>query len=56
MENGTKRLNIVISENRHRELKMEAARSGKTLQSFVEEAIVEKIKKERDKQKWREEN
>ena len=49
MNNDKKRLNIVISASLHRDLKVEAARSGKTLQDFVSEAITEKIEKERDK-------
>lgn len=49
MENDTKRLNIVISANIHRDLKVAAAKSGKTLQNFVSEAITEKLKKEREK-------
>ncbi len=49
MENETKRLNIVISASIHRDLKVEAAKSGKTLQDFVSEAITEKLEKVREK-------
>lgn len=49
MENETKRLNIIISASIHRDLKVEAARSGKTLQDFVSEAITEKLEKVREK-------
>lgn len=47
MTEDTKRLNIVISGELHRELKIEAARLGITLQQFVSEAITEKIKQQK---------
>lgn len=49
MDSDKKRLNIVINSDIHRDLKVEAARCGKTLQDFVSEAITEKIEKERNK-------
>lgn len=46
MSENMKRLNIVISADLHRDLKVSAALNGVTLQQFVSEAIAEKIKKE----------
>lgn len=46
MSEEMKRLNIVISADLHRDLKVSAALNGVTLQQFVSEAIAEKIKKE----------
>lgn len=45
-EETTKRLNIVVNEDLHRSLKVAAALNGMTLQQFVSDAILEKIKKE----------
>ena len=47
MTDDTKRLNIVISTKLHRDLKVEAAKSGITLAQFVAEAIAEKIEKQK---------
>lgn len=47
MAEDMKRLNIVIGADLHRDLKIEAARTGVTLQVFVSEAISEKIKRGR---------
>lgn len=49
MSDDTKRLNVVISADLHRELKVEAAKKGTTIGVFVAEAIAEKIEKERGK-------
>ena len=46
MTDDTKRLNVVISAELHRDLKVEAAKSGITLAQFVAEAIAEKIKRQ----------
>lgn len=46
MSENMKRLNIVISADLHKDLKVAAALNGITLQQFVSEAIAEKIKKE----------
>ena len=46
MPDDTKRLNVVISTELHRDLKVEAAKEGTTIGAFVAEAIEEKIKKE----------
>lgn len=48
MEN-TKRINIAIAEETHKDLKIIAASQGKTLAQVVNEAIVEKLKKEKTK-------
>lgn len=44
---ATKRMNIIISEELHRSLKVEAAKSGITLTQFVAEAIAEKIQRQK---------
>lgn len=44
---GTKRLNIVVDEKLHRDLKVEAAKVGMTLGQFVAEAIAEKVEKQK---------
>ena len=49
MSDDTKRLNVVISADLHRELKVEAAKKGTTIGAFVAEAIAEKIENERGK-------
>ena len=52
MQEGTKRLNIVISNNLHRNLKIEVAKQGITITQFVAEAITEKIERQKgDKDK-----
>lgn len=43
MAEDTKRLNVVISTELHRDLKVEAAKTGTTIAQFVAEAIAEKI-------------
>lgn len=50
MADGTKRLNIVVSEELHRQLKICAFENGVTLASFVAEAIAEKIEREKKKE------
>ena len=50
MTGETKRLNVVISETLHRSLKVEVAKSGTTIGTFVAEAIAEKIAKEQKKE------
>lgn len=47
MQEGLKRLNVVINNELHRDLKIEAARKGTTIAQFVAEAITEKIAKEK---------
>lgn len=47
MADDTKRLNVVISTELHRDLKVEAARTGTTIAQFVAEAIAEKIEKQK---------
>lgn len=47
MAEETKRLNIVISTELHRDLKVEAAKSDITIAQFVAEAIAEKIQKQK---------
>ena len=46
MSDDTKRMNVVISTDLHRDLKVEVAKKGTTIAQFVAEAIAEKIKKE----------
>ena len=46
MSDDTKRLNVVISTDLHRDLKVKVAKKGTTIAQFVAEAIAEKIKKE----------
>ena len=48
MADDTKRLNIVISTELHRDLKVEVAKSGTTIAQFVAEAIAEKVKKQKE--------
>ena len=45
MTEETKRLNVVISTDLHRDLKVEVAKQGITIGQFVAEAIAEKINK-----------
>ncbi len=47
MQEGTKRLNVVISDNLHRNLKIEVAKQGITITQFVSEAIAEKIERQK---------
>lgn len=47
MQEGTKRLNIVINNNLHRDLKVEVAKQGITITQFVAEAIMEKIERQK---------
>ena len=47
MADDTKRLNIVISTDLHRDLKIEVAKQGSTIAQFVAEAISEKIKRQK---------
>lgn len=49
MSDDTKRLNVVISTDLHRDLKVEVAKRGITIAQFVAEAIADKIKKEEGK-------
>ncbi len=49
MADDTKRLNVVISSELHRDLKVAVAKDGITIAQFVAEAISEKLKKEKDK-------
>ena len=46
MADDTKRLNIVVSADLHKELKVEVAKTGTTIGQFVAEAIAEKIAKD----------
>ena len=46
---NVKRLNVIISSDLHRDLKIAVAKSGVTIAQFVTEAISEKLKKENDK-------
>ena len=48
MAEDTKRLNVVISTELHRDLKVEAAKSGITLAQFVADAIAEKIQRQKE--------
>lgn len=48
MSDATKRINITIPENLHRELKISAAKEGITLGQYVTNAISEKIEKQKD--------
>lgn len=43
MSEDTKRLNVVISSDLHRELKVAVAKQGNTIGQFVAEAIKEKL-------------
>lgn len=45
MADDTKRLNVVISTELHRDLKVEVAKQGTTIAQFVADAIAEKIAK-----------
>lgn len=46
MVDDVKRLNVVISSDLHRDLKIAVAKEGITIAQFVTEAINEKLKKE----------
>ena len=47
MTDDTKRLNVVISTDLHRDLKVEVAKQGTTLAKFVSEATAEKINRQK---------
>lgn len=47
MQEGMKRLNVIISNDLHRDLKIEVAKQGITIAQFVAEAITEKIERQR---------
>lgn len=47
MQEDTKRLNVIISNDLHRELKVEVAKQGITIAQFVSEAIAEKIERQK---------
>lgn len=47
MQEGTKRLNVIISNELHRSLKVEVAKQGITIAQFVAEAITEKIERQK---------
>lgn len=49
MADDTKRLNVVIPEELHRQLKVAVAEQGATIGKFVAEAIAEKIAKSKEK-------
>ncbi len=46
MSDDTKRLNVVISTELHRDLKIAAVKEGITIGAFVATAIEEKLKRE----------
>ncbi len=50
MEN-TKRINIAIDEDLHKELKISAAVNGITVKEYVAKAIQDKLKKEKAKER-----
>ncbi len=50
MEN-TKRINIAIDEDLHKELKIAAAVNGITVKEYVAKAIQDKLKKEKAKER-----
>ena len=50
MQEGTKRLNVIISNDLHRDLKVEVAKRDMTIAHFVAEAIKEKIDREKGEQ------
>ncbi len=50
MQEGTKRLNVIINNDLHRDLKVEVAKRGITIANFVAEAIKEKIEREKGDQ------
>lgn len=47
MQENSKRLNVIIDNNLHRELKVEVAKQGITIAQFVSEAIAEKLEKQK---------
>lgn len=47
MSDNTKRLNVVISTDLHRNLKIEVAKQETTIAQFVAEAIAEKINRQK---------
>ena len=50
LSEDTKRLNVVISADLHRDLKVEVAKKGITIAQFVADAIREKIENEKVKE------
>lgn len=46
MEQGTKRMNIVVSDELHRLMKIEVAKQSTTIGKYVAEAIKEKIERD----------
>lgn len=51
MQENTKRLNVIISNELHRNLKVEVAKQGITIAQFVAEAIIEKIERQKEDNK-----
>lgn len=47
MQEDTKRLNVIINNKLHRDLKVEVAKQGITMAQFVAEAITEKIERQK---------
>lgn len=47
MQEG-KRLNVVIDNNLHRNLKVQVAKQETTMSQFVTDAIIEKIERQRE--------
>ncbi len=47
MQEGTKRLNIIISNELHKCLRVEVAKQETTIAQFVAEAIKEKIERQK---------
>lgn len=47
MQEGTKRLNVIISNDLHRNLKIEVAKQGITVAKFVTDAITEKLERQK---------
>lgn len=47
MQEDTKRLNVIISNDLHRNLKVEVAKQEMTITQFVAEAITEKIERQK---------
>lgn len=50
MKENTKRLNVIISTELHRNLKIEVAKNSTTIGQFVAEAIKEKIERQKEEQ------
>lgn len=47
MAEETKRLNVIVDADLHRDLKVAVAKDGTTIAQFVAEAIKEKLEKEK---------